>query len=645
MVVPMQSENQEKKHLIVGTSGHIDHGKTSLIKALTGVDADTLAEEKARGITIELGFVFMPLPDPNWEVLFIDVPGHERLVKTMVAGAANLDAALFVIAADEGINLQTKEHFDILKILDIPKGIIALTKSDLVDEQTLSERTEEIQAFVQGSFLESAPIVPVSSLTGDGTENIKEELFKISLDIRDRTDTEIFRMPVDRVFTMQGFGTVIAGTILSGTVQIGDAVEVYPDGITTKIRGIQVHGDKREKSVIGKRTAINLLNVEKSKLRRGQCLGFTGTLVPTNRVDAKFNLLPSSKELKNLSRVRFYTGTSETLCRVAILNQARIGPGDTAHVQFILEKPVVALPGDRYVIRTLSPLFTVGGGTIIDINPPKHQRFDKEMIGGLKKLEGDIDEQIEQLICNSELSAIPQKEILLFAGRHEKNVNAAIQRLVSKGVVFEHLDGNTTRFLHKIFFETLCDMFVRMIEKYFSKNPGDLEAPYNELRSEMLKSTDQHTFRFILDNLIQNEKIERKGTNIALCDYQIPLDESELITAEKIENFLIESGIEAPVESKIAKDLNINPKVFVKVMAALVNRGAIIRLSDKVTYHMKTVEEVKKIVLNLLSKRDSITLAELRDELSVSRKYTQAIMEYLSANGITKRVGDKHVLP
>jgi selenocysteine-specific elongation factor len=640
----MKSKELGKKHVIIGTAGHIDHGKTSLVKALTGVDADTLVEEKRRGITIELGFVFMQTPDPNTEILFIDVPGHEKLVKTMVAGAANLDAALFVVAADEGVNLQTREHFDILKILDIPKGVIALTKSDLVDERQIIATKETLREFVKDSFLADALIIPVSSTTGRGVKDIEQALFKISKEIQERQDTGIFRMPIDRVFSMQGFGTVVAGTVLSGEVKVGDAVEVYPDGIVTKVRGVQVHGESSDASFIGKRTALNLLNVEKDRLRRGQCLGSPGTLAPTTRIDAKLHLLNSGKEIKNLTKLRFYTGTAETICRVAILDRDRIKPGESAPAQFMLERETVARPGDRYVIRTLSPLFTVGGGTVLDTNPGKHKRFDENALAGIEKLGGSIDDQVEQTVRKSECLSIERKSIVLALGKREPEIDASLKSLVDAGRMVPHPDGKTKRYLHKLFYDGLSAGLVGIIQKHLADNPDQLEAPLNDLRSDMLQETDQHTFKFMMEALIANRTIEQKGTSVLLLDYQVSLTAEEREVAAKVERAFIDAGFEAPVESKVCEDLAIEQKRFRKIMADLVNRGNVVRLSDKVTYHKEIVDKAKEKVVAMFDKHESVTIAKLRDEFGISRKYTQAILEYLDDREITKRIGDEHVL-
>ena len=392
----------EKDHAIIGTAGHIDHGKTALVKALTGLDVDTLAEEKRRGITIELGFAFMDAPGFEKEIIFIDVPGHEKLIKTMVAGASNIDAVLFVIAADEGINVQTIEHFDILRLLEIENGVIALTKADLVDDERIRAVTSEIRELTQGSFLADAPIIPVSSLTGEGVEEVRAALIEAARKVAVRRDSGVFRMPIDRAFAMQGFGAVIAGTILSGRARIGDKLEILPDGLMTRVRGIQVHAKSVEESHIGIRTAINLQNVKKEQLRRGQCAAAPGSVTATTRLDALLHLLQSyGEDLKNRTRIRFHVGADEVIGRLILLESDKLAPGQCAAAQFVLESPTVAVPRDRYVIRTFSSMKTIGGGTILDSNPAPHKRLDSSTVESINKLKGGIEDVVEQAFVKS----------------------------------------------------------------------------------------------------------------------------------------------------------------------------------------------------------------------------------------------------
>lgn len=646
----MSEAQAERKHAIIGTAGHIDHGKTQLVKALTGIDADTLAEEKRRGITIELGFVFMEAPGQDRQIVFIDVPGHEKLIKTMVAGASNLDAALLVIAADEGVSLQTREHFDILQLLGIQKGIIALTKVDLVDDNRLKILESEVMDFVRDTFLDEAPIIPVSSLTGSGIQDLKRALVGVSQDVPERSDSGIFRMPVDRVFTMRGFGTVIAGTVLSGEVRIGDKIEIFPDGIETKVRGIHVHHQKAESSSIGKRTALNLLGVEKEKLRRGQCAGKTGSLTPTNRLDGKLHLLKSyGKELKNRTRVRLHTGTAEIISRLVFLDRDRLMPGDAASVQFVLEAPTVALPKDRFVLRTFSPLMTIGGGYILDSTPSKHKRLDAQTIKDLKKLDGDIQEVVEQMFLKGIF--IPQgvKEIALKTGESEQIVADSVKRLLKEGKLVQLSQEKTVpekeeKYLHKESYDDLEKKLISILKKFLEKNTHLISMPYVELRSAFLKISDSTTFSSLINDLNKKDIIYRKEAKVGLVGYKLKMKPREQKIAEAVEKLFKEAGLNAPLEEDARKELGIVPAEFNKIIDGFIERNILFRLSDKVTYHKETVSRAKEIVTSELEKKNAITIADLRDRLQFSRKYAQAILEYFDAVGLTKREKDKHVM-
>jgi selenocysteine-specific elongation factor len=632
----------EKEHVIIGTAGHIDHGKTALVKALTGKDADTLEEEKRRGITIELGFIFMSTPGLDKQIVFIDVPGHEKLVKTMVAGASNIDAALFVIAADEGINMQTIEHFDILQLLDIQTGIIALTKSDLVDEIQIEKLKAAIKSFTEGSFLEGALIIPVSSLTGDGVEDIRSALVNISQGVKKRYDNGIFRMPVDRVFTMRGFGTVIAGTILSGEVKTGDKLEVFPDGIKAKVRGIQVHNKKVDRSSIGKRTALNLQDVKKEMLRRGQCIGTPDTLVPSNRLDARLRLLKSyGKELKNRTRVRLHVGTDEIISRISILDKGKLAPGETGLVQFILEASSVALSRDPFVIRTFSPIVTIGGGRILDAEPYRHKRFAASTIEGLKKLTGDLPDVVEQVFLKSKFKTHNVFDIAVKIGRKKAEVEETVQDLLKKGILVRIGDSN---YIHSQPYDKLCEETTSKIKAFLVKNSFRMYMPFSDIRSQLLKVTDLPTFQKIMDNLIEKRIVFKKDTQIGLPGHEIRLDDREQKTVQSIEDTYKKARFNTPLEEDVCKNLRIPSKSFQNMMKSLIEQGKLIRLNPKVTYHRDSLDALKKIVIDHIQRHKSISIAELRDKLRLSRKYTQAILEYFNKAGVTKRIEDKHVL-
>jgi len=641
----MTKGDPEVRHVIVGTAGHIDHGKTALVKALTGIDADSLAEEKRRGITIELGFIFMKIPGYDKQIVFIDVPGHEKLVRTMVAGASNIDTALLVVAADEGIKPQTVEHFDILQLLGIQRGFIALTKSDLVDEKRIHEVKNEVGNFVKGTFLENTPIIPVSSVNGEGVDEVKSVLMTIGNSVKGRRDSGIFRMPVDRVFTMRGFGTVIAGTVLSGEVKTGDRIEIFPDGLLTRVRGVQVHHTKTEHSIIGKRTALNIPDIKKEKLQRGQCAGLPGSLTPTNRTDGRLHLLKSyGKDLKNRSRVRFHTGTAEIICRLVLLDREKLSPGESALVQFVLETPTVALPGDRFVIRSFSPLMTIGGGRILDATPLKHKRFDSQTLEGVKRLEGNINDVVEQMFVKS--GAVPQSpsEVALKIGEQENVVAEAISHIYEEGRLVKIASEKKEEYLHNMSYENLEKKLISLIESYFKENPHRLFMPYVDLRSQFLRLADPQAFKTIVEDLTRKNIIYQKDSNVGLVGFEIKMKPRDQELANKIEEIFKKAAFAVPLEEDVRQELGLDRGVFKNIMKGLMDRESLIRLNQKVTYHRETVERAQKIVMDYIRKNQSITIAELRNKLRLSRKYAQAILEYFDSIGLTKRVEDKHII-
>jgi len=635
----------EIEHVIIGTAGHIDHGKTLLIKALTGIDADTLAEEKRRGITIELGFVFLDTPGYGKQIVFIDVPGHEKLIKTMVAGASNIDAALLVIAADEGISLQTREHFDILRLLGINRGIVALTKSDLATEDRILEVTGQTKNFLKDSFLEEAPIIPVSAKDGSGIEDLKKALLAVGDEVGTRHDSGIFRMPVDRVFTMRGFGTVIAGTILSGKVEEGDKIEVFPDGITGKVRGIQVHHSKVDRSVLGKRTALNLQDVKKEALRRGQCAGEPGSLNPTYRLDANLRLLKNyGKKLKNRTRIRLHVGTAEIISRLVLLEGDVMLPGQEALVQFVLESPTVALPGDRFVIRTFSPLMTIGGGEILDSTPKKHKRFDAKTIEGLQRLGGDLTERINQVLLDAKTLPLSLSAMRKKIGEKEEALEDALHHLEDAKKVIKITGHKEAKYLHKNSFEALENRSKSIVKEFLDKNPHRLAMPYEELRSRILELTDNMTFKAVVDGLVEMGIFIRRNSDVSLVGYESKLKPGDQEILRQIEQEFKSKGFAAPIEEELRQKVGLNTKEFKNLMYNLFEKDILVRLSDKVVYHRDAVEKARRIVLQYLEKYPSITVAELRDILRLSRKYATAILEYFDHTGLTKRDKDVHIL-
>ncbi|MGB2908702.1 MAG: selenocysteine-specific translation elongation factor [Candidatus Aminicenantaceae bacterium] len=646
----MTSQDLDKTHVIVGTAGHIDHGKTALVKALTGIDADTLSEEKRRGITIELGFVFLDAPESAKQVVFIDVPGHEKLVKTMVAGASNIDAALLVVAADEGINVQTREHFEILQLLGIEKGIMALTKSDLVDTDSLAGLESALQGFVQGTFLEGAPVLPVSAVTGEGVADIKQALLDLADTVQERRDSGIFRMPVDRVFTMSGFGTVIAGTVLSGKVQTGERLEVYPEQMTSRVRGIQVHHSRVERSVMGRRTALNLPEIKKEDLKRGQVAAVPGSLVPTQRLDGRLHLLKSfGKELKNRTRVRLHVGTAEVICRIMLLEKDIAKPGEAALVQFLLEAPTVALPGDRFVIRSFSPVLTIGGGVILDSRPGKHKRLDPEVAAGIERLEGSLESRLEQMFLQSGYSPRGLAHMSLILGESKARIEEAAAALLEQGSLVltaksGGLGGREDLYLHRDSYSQLKESIQAEVKTYLEKNPYQTTLPLAELKTRLLKKTDANTFDLVLEDLKDKNQISVGQGRVGPAGYRVDLNPKDRGLADQIEQAFRRGDIKAPLESEVREQLAIPEKAFTDLMTVLLEEGRLVRLDDKVVYHTLTLHKVRSFVIEYVRRQGSITLAELRDALKFSRKYAQPILEYFDEQGLTRRQGDKRVL-
>ncbi len=635
----------DKDHVIVGTAGHIDHGKSALVKALTGIDPDTLPEEKERGMTIELGFVFLEDPGGGKQIVFIDVPGHEKFIKTMAAGASHLDAALLVIAADEGISVQTREHFDILRLLGVRLGAVALTKSDLVDEARLAGLAAEVRGFVGGSFLENAPVVPVSAVTGAGLDDVRAVLREFGRQTEPRPDSGVFRMPIDRVFTIQGFGTVVAGTVLGGRVAAGDRIEIFPDGLGSRVRGVQVHGQKKDFSTIGRRTAINLQDLKKEDLRRGQVAGAEGSLVPAVRLDARLDVLASAaKDVKHRDRVRLHIGTDEVIARLALLEGQTIGPGGSAMVQLILERPAVALPGDRFVIRSFSPLLTIGGGRILDAAPEKHKRFSGQVLEGMQRLGGPARDAVEEVFLQAAGSPLSVKEAALKLGRNESETGEAVGELLAEARLVEIGREAPETYLHRTVYADLAKRVEAGVRRYFAAFPDRPAMPFSDVRAEFLKAGDSRTLKLIVDDLCRTGVLKAREALIELVGHEARMKPADLKAGEEIEAVFRRARFAAPLEEDVQRRLGLRPSAFRSIAETLVREGKIVRLAAKVTYHREAVEAAREAVLGLIERHNSVTIAELRDRLGVSRKYAQAILEYFDKTGITRRVDDRHVL-
>ncbi len=633
-----------KDHVIICTAGHIDHGKTALVKALTGVDADTLPEEKRRGMTIELGFVFMEDPEAVKQIVFIDVPGHEKFIRTMAAGSAHVDAALLVIAADEGISVQTREHFDILRLLRVPVGLVALSKCDLVSEETLDQRIQEIREFTKGSFLATAPVIPVSSLTGDGIDQLKSALRELTLKVNPRSDTGVFRLPIDRVFSLPGFGTIIAGTLLSGEVKVGDQIMVYPEGLETRVRNIHVHRTQQERAVIGLRTALNVPDLKKEVLRRGQVAAHPGTLRPSYCLDVSVELLPSASEIKNRDRIRMHLGTDEVCGRVSLLDRGVLRPGEEAPAQVFLEEPAAPLPGDRFVIRTFSPCFTVGGGVVLDASPPKHKRFDPAVLAGFERLKEGVEGMVEEVIRRSGLKPLSAGTIGHIIGWKEEKVKELIPALIKKGLIVSFSGPKGEVYLHQEMKSRLEARLREVVAEFFSKHPHLSHMPVAELRARFLTVSTPEVFTCLLEKAAADKTLilDQSGVTLPGRTAQFTRRETEVINL--IEEAYLQAGFTPPLEQEVSHRLKVEPPLFKKAIHALYQEKKLIRLNEKVTFHRSVWEKAEGFVLEYIRSKGKITIAELRDQLRISRKYACAILEYLDRRGTTRRQGDEHVL-
>ena len=546
------------KRVVLGTAGHIDHGKTTLIKALTGVDCDRLKEEKERGITIELGFTSMALPSGS-EISIVDVPGHEKFVHHMVAGATGLDLVALVIAADEGIMPQTREHLDICKLLRVKKGLVALTKIDLVEKDWLDLVKEEIQEFVRGTFLEGAAIVPLSSTTGEGLPAFLAEVDRLAKEVEERSPEGLFRLPIDRVFTIKGFGTVVTGTIISGTASIGDTLEVLPRGLEAKVRGIQAHGKPVESATAGLRAGINLQGLEKGDIDRGNVLVLSQTLKPTAVLDVVFQLLSGSpKPLKHRTRVRLHLGTAEALGRAIPLGREEVKPGEEAFMQIRLEKPIVALPGDHFVIRSYSPLLTIGGGEVLDAFPSRHKRLSQQVKEEMEILEkGSDDEKIRVRLLKAGPAGLSWPDLMMRTNLLPAKLKSRVEALIGTGGILRY-NGDRLRYIHPQVMADLKRFCLDYLKEFHRKNPLQPGAMKEELKSKLPPQADSRLFNHLLSTLTGEKKIIMEKETVRLSAHTISLKEEEKDLRKKMVLLYAQGKLQPPLVKEVAAELAVS---------------------------------------------------------------------------------------
>lgn len=632
------------KHVILGTAGHIDHGKTALIKALTGIDTDRLKEEKKRGITIELGFAHLTLPSGQ-KLGIVDVPGHERFVKNMVAGASGIDIVALVIAADEGVMPQTREHLEICQLLNVKSGLVVLTKKDMVDEEWLELVREEVSNFLKGTFLEGAAIVAVSSVTGDGLSELSKILETLAAKTAEKPITGPFRLPIDRVFTIKGFGTVITGTSISGKINTGDSVTIYPRELSAKIRGLQVHNQEVRQAKAGLRTAINLQGIEKEKIERGDVLATANSLEKSYLLDVSLYYLPSvPKPLKNSVRVRFHAGTCEVAARVTLLDRDELGPGEKTYAQLRLLKKVALLPGDCYVLRTYSPARTVGGGEILHPTPKRHKRFVETTISNLKTLETRVPGEIILLhVTEAGLRGLTRKRLALLSGLSEQDSASTVHKLTKNGDILPFNPENQSFVASKIYAEAQKNV-LRILEHYHKRNPLLFGIPKEELKSKLASQMDYKLFSFLITDLVQSKKLVAEKELLRLPGHKVDLQVDEKGLKDKIEGVYLKAGWEPPSRRVVSEILAEDGPQAVKLIDLLIRENILIKVKEDLCFHHKPLTELKERVVDYLKKNQQITPTQFKEITQLSRKYMIPLLEYLDTTKITIRVGDKRLL-
>ena len=636
------------KSVIVGTAGHIDHGKTALVKALTGIDADRLEEEKRRGITIDIGFAHLELLAPGEDVLrlgFVDVPGHERFVRNMLAGVGGIDLVLLVIAADEGIKPQTREHFDICRMLSVRRGIAVLTKSDLVDRDTLEVVRLEVEDYLRGSSLDSGnrdsasfATVAVSSLTAAGLDELKRALAKAASEVPAKDSSALARLPIDRVFTMKGFGTVVTGTLISGAIRKDEELEVFPGGKLVRVRGLQVHGQAAEQAVAGQRTALNLASVSTEELARGMTLAPTATFQSTSRLDVKLSLLPSAKPLKDRARLHFHCYTMETIADVLLYGKKQLGAGEAGYAQLRLAEPALLLPGDRFILRQFSPVATIGGGVVLDAMPlPRTKKEIRQSF--LKALDdGDPQSILRTRIARRHHDGLPLSRLVAETGWTRQ--------------VLEHHLAEAARQRHVLrigdlladapAIEGLKLFLASTVEDFHQRNPLVAGIGKEALR-EAVKASPE-VFSAVVQSLVNEKKIEVAGELVRLPGRGVVMKDEESEAKKTIETAFASAGLKVPAIKDVLAGLKVDKSRAQKIVTLLLREKLLIKISEELVFHHSALERLRREMASYKMKSPKIDVTRFKELTGVSRKYAIPLLEYLDRERVTRRVGDERVI-
>ncbi|MGH9532821.1 MAG: selenocysteine-specific translation elongation factor [Terriglobales bacterium] len=629
------------KSVIVGTAGHIDHGKTALVKALTGIDADRLAEEKRRGITIDLGFAHLQLPGADGDTLrlgFVDVPGHERFVRNMLAGVGGMDLVLFVIAADESIKPQTREHFDICRLLNIPRGITVLTKSDLVDTETLEVVRLEVEEFVRGSFLDAShsPMVSVSARTGEGMEALKQQLQRVATEAAARDSSAIFRLPIDRVFGMKGFGTVVTGTMVAGSVRKEEEVEVYPTGRRARVRGLQVHDADVSQAAAGQRTALNLAGVAKEELARGMMLAPPGLLRATQRFDASLTLLTDARPLRDRARVHLHVYTAEAVAEVRLYEGAQLAPGATAFAQLRPAEPLLLLPGDRFILRQFSPVVTIGGGAVLDAFSPARKKDSADFLSLLAG--GNGDGILAARVARRGHNGLTMDQAVAETGWSKERVEALAAPALKSGRLL-HI-GEVL--VQASALEVLKTALADAVKTFHARNPLVAGMSKEELREEF--QVEPGILAAALKALARAGSLEVSGEQVRAAGRSVVLKDEEAEAKATIESAFAKAWLKVPALKDVLASLPVDKARAQKIVTLLLREKILVKLADDLVFHRNALGELRQKVANYKKTATTIDVGKFKDLAGVSRKYAIPLLEYLDRERVTRRVGDERVI-
>jgi selenocysteine-specific elongation factor len=617
------------RYIILGTAGHIDHGKSALVKALTGIDPDRLKEEKERGITIDLGFADLAYPD-GLTVGIVDVPGHERLVKNMLAGAGGIDLVLLVIAADEGIMPQSREHLHICNLLKIKAGLVAITKADLVEQDWMELVEDEVKGFVKGTFLEGAPVVPVSSKTMFNIDSLKEKIREEALKVEPKPTKGLFRLPIDRVFTLKGFGTVVTGTAISGSMSVDQDVEILPSNIKSKVRGLHSHGKPIQTAYAGQRVAINLQGVDKEELKRGDSVVVPGRLFPTRKIDAKVELLPDAPLMKTKNLVHFHLGTSESVARIILYGRNELKAGESCYCQFRLQEPVIAMSGDRYIIRRFSPVETIGGGEVLD--PLSFRRSRKEGTEDLVVFETrTLPEKISTKVKRSGIHGFGMSVIEGWVKAEIPTIRSSIKDCIGKGILMQFEDT----LVHADAFNSFRETVKKTLNDFHKKNPLKPGMLKEELRAAL--NIEPRLFGNLITSL-KDVIIEKEL--VRLSTFKAALSQVDETVKTRILGLLEKGGFQPPSVEELSQSLKIDGKHLSDILKLMTKESTLVRISESMYITSSIYNDMIANLKTFFAKKPEMTVAEFRDILNTTRKYALPFLEYLDTHKVTLRVGD-----